>query len=281
MICRAYGKINLSLNITGVREDGYHTLESIFLPIDFYDLINIEKSENMEYSCNKYYIRFNESNTVVKAVELMKKEFNITDNFKIDLKKQIPTQAGLAGGSSDGACIIKAFDKMYNLNLSEEKIKELCTSIGSDVLFTYYTKPAYVSGVGEKIEFIDVKKDYYVLLVKPRFGVSTKECYNLMDLDTCPHPDIHKLKEALEKGEDYLPYLGNSMEDAAISLVEDIKKAKEDLLEAGAPFAIMSGSGSTVFTMSEDENFIRNLHSKLENKKYYIRYAKVIKNQGN
>ena len=102
-----------------------------------------------------------------------------------------------------------------------------------------------------------------------------------MDLDTCPHPDIHKLKEALEKGEDYLPYLGNSMEDAAISLVEDIKKAKEDLLEAGAPFAIMSGSGSTVFTMSEDENFIRNLHSKLENKKYYIRYAKVIKNQGN
>lgn len=281
MICRAYGKINLSLNITGVREDGYHTLESIFLPIDFFDQIKIEKSETMEYSSNKYYIRFNEANTIVKAIELMKKEFNITDNFKITLNKQIPTQAGLAGGSADGAAIIRAFIKMYNLHLSDEKISELCTAIGSDVLFTYYTKPALVSGVGEKIEFIDVKKDYYVLLLKPRFGVSTKECYNLMNLDTCLHPDIQKLKEALEKGEDYIPYLGNSMEDAAISLVGDIKKAKEDLLQAGAPFALMSGSGSTVFTMSEDENLILNLKKNLENKNYFVRYAKVLKNGRN
>lgn len=281
MIYRAYGKINLSLNITGVREDGYHTLESIFLPIDFFDQIEIEKSDKMEYSSNRYYIRFNEANTIVKAIELMKKEFNITDNFKINLKKQIPTQAGLAGGSADGAAIIKIFNKMYNLHLSDEKIKELCTSIGSDVLFTYYAKPALVSGVGEKIEFINVKKDYYVLLLKPRYGVSTKECYNLMNLDTCVHPNISKLKEALEKGEDYIPYLGNSMEDAAISLVNDIKKAKEELLQAGAPFALMSGSGSTVFTMSEDENLILNLKKNLENKNYFVRYAKVLKNERN
>ena len=277
MIYRAYGKINLSLNITGVREDGYHTLESIFLPIDFFDQIEIEKAKTMEYASNRYYIRFNESNTIVKAVELMKSEFNIEDNFKIYLKKHIPTQAGLAGGSADGACIIRALNKMYNLKLDKDKIKELCSCIGSDVLFTYYTKPALVSGVGEKIEFINVLKNYYVLLIKPRFGVSTKECYELMNLETCVHPDINKLKIALEKGEDYIPYLGNSMEDAAISLVGDIKKAKDDLLKAGAPFALMSGSGSTVFTMSDDINLILKLKETLENKNYFIRHAKVLK----
>lgn len=277
MIYRAYGKINLSLNITGVREDGYHTLESIFLPIDFFDQIEIEKSDSMEYSSNRYYIRFNESNTIVKAVELMKSEFDIKDNFKIYLNKHIPTQAGLAGGSADGACIIRAFNKMYDLKLDKEKIKELCSYIGSDVLFTYYAKPALVSGVGEKVRFINVLKDYYVLLLKPHFGVSTKECYELMDLETCTHPDIDKLKIALENGEDYIPYLGNSMEDAAISLVGDIKKAKDDLIKAGAPFALMSGSGSTVFTMSEDQNLILKLKETLENKDYFIRYAKVLK----
>ena len=277
MIYRAYGKINLSLNITGIREDGYHTLESIFLPIDFYDQIKMEKSENMEYSANKSYLRFNETNTIVKAVELMKSEYNIQDNFKIHLDKSIPTQAGLAGGSADGAAIIRIFNKMYHLHPSFIKVQELCSRIGSDVLFTYYAKPALVSGIGEKIEFIDVKKDYYVLLIKPRFGVSTKECYNLMNLETCFHPDIQKLKVALENGEDYIPYLGNSLEDAAISLVSDIQNAKKDLLEAGAPFALMSGSGSTVFTMSEDENLIIYLKEKLKNKKYFVRYAKVLK----
>lgn len=281
MLCRAYGKINLSLDITGVREDGYHTLESIFLPIDFYDLIDIEKSDEMTFSSNKYYIRYNESNTIRKAIELMKNEFNIKDNFKIDLKKYIPTQAGLAGGSADGSATIKALNHLYDLKLSKDKIQELCMKIGSDVLFTYYHKPALVNGIGEKIEFIDVKKDYYVLLIKPKYGVSTKECYSLMNLDTCAHPDIHKLKEVLENGEDFIPYLGNSMEDAAISLVPEIADAKKDLLDSGAPFALMSGSGSTVFTMSEDEELIKNIYKKLENKNYFLRYAKVLKNKRN
>lgn len=277
MIERAYGKINLSLNITGVREDGYHTLESIFLPLNFYDEITINKSDKMEYKSSQSFIRFNESNTIVKAVELMKKEFSIEDNFSIYLNKHLPMQAGLAGGSTDGAAVIRAINKMYNLNLSDEKIKELCLSIGADVLFTYYNKPAYVTGIGDEIKFIDVKEDYYVLIVKPKFGVSTKDCYNLMNCETCPHPDINGLEKALETGEDFMPYLGNSMEPAAIELLNSIADVKKAMLDAGAPFALMSGSGSSVFTMSKDLDTINQLYEALHNKGWFVRHTKILK----
>lgn len=276
MIERAYGKINLSLDINGVREDGYHTLNSIFLPIAFFDEIEINKADSMHYECDKRYLRFNETNTIVKAVNLMKDKFNINDNFNIKLKKHLPTQAGLAGGSSDGAAIIRAINKMYKLDLTDEVIKELCLSIGSDVLFTYYSKPAVVSGIGENIRFIEIKDDYYVLLVKPKYGVSTRECYNLMDINACIHPDINKLEEALVKGDDFIPYLGNSMEEAAIKLLPTIKNVKDSLIESGAPFALMSGSGSSVFTMSKDESLINEIYKKMKDKGYFVRYTKVV-----
>lgn len=277
MIERAYGKINLSLNITGVREDGYHTLESIFLPIDFFDEIDIKKSEEMKYESSKSFIHFNDANTIVKAIKLMKKEFNINDNFTIKLNKHLPMQAGLAGGSTDGAAIIRALNKMYNLNLSDEKIKELCLSIGADVLFTYYNKPAFVSGIGENIRFIDVKDDYYILIVKPKYGVSTKECYNLMNCDTCPHPDINKLENALINGIDFTEFLGNSMEPAAITLLPEIEEVKKTILSHGGDFALMSGSGSSVFTMSKDYQTIKNIYNELNNKGWFVRYTKLLK----
>lgn len=278
MIEKAYGKINLSLNITGVREDGYHSLESIFLPINFYDELVIEKSKEMKYESDKYLIKFNEKNTIVKAVNLMKNEFNIKDNFSIMLYKHLPIQAGLAGGSTDGAAVIRAINRMYNLNLSAEKIKELCLKIGADVLFTYYNKPAVVTGIGDEIRFIDVKDDYYVLIIKPKYGVSTKDCYDLMDCNTCPHPNINELEKALKNGDSIIPHIGNSMEPAAISLLNDIETAKMDLLEAGAPFALMSGSGSSVFTMSKNKDLILSIYKALNNKKYFIRYTNILKN---
>lgn len=277
MFEKCYGKINLSLNITGVREDGYHTLESIFLPLDFYDVLRIEENDETTFTCNKPYIKYNEANTVYKAIELMKENYDVPSNYKINLNKSLPTQAGLAGGSSNGAAVIRAFKRTYKLNIDKDKIKELCGKIGSDVLFTYYSRPAYVSGVGEEIKFVDVKDDYYVLLVKPFKGVSTSKCYEIMDLETCPHPDIEGLKNALENGENFVPFLGNSMEPAAISLVSEIEEAKNELMMAGAPFALMSGSGSTVFTMSKDEELINRLFSALKGKKYFVRTAKVLK----
>ena len=277
MYLKAYGKINLSLDITGVREDGYHTLRSVFLPIDYYDDVYIDKALEDSFNCNQPFLKFNESNTVYKALELMRKEFNIEDKFAITVNKMIPTQAGLAGGSGDAAAIIRFFNMEYKLNLSDEKIRELCMKIGADVLFTYYSTPALVEGIGEIITPIKMKKSYYCLIAKPRMGVSTKKCYELMDVNNCVHPDIDKIVKALEHGEDFIPYLGNSMEEAAISLVGDIQNIKDIMMENGATFALMSGSGSSVFTLSENEHLIKRIAYRIKSAGYMSRYTKILK----
>ena len=252
MKIKAYAKINLALDVLGVRDDGYHELRMIMVPLDFFDDMDISYSEEMEYSSNRPYIFFDENNTIVKAFNIMKEEFEIKENFKVVLNKMIPTQAGLAGGSTDGAAIIKFLNVKYNLQLSDEKIKELCLKIGADVYFNYYSKPALVEGLGDKLTFIDIKDNYHVLLVKPKRGVSTKECYKKLDMDTCVHPDVDLILDKLKNGENIKPYLKNSLEAPAIELCKGIAKAKRDLEYAGADFTMVTGSGSTVYTIDRD-----------------------------
>ena len=274
---RAYCKINLALDVVGKRNDGYHELRTIMVPLAFFDEIEVLKNEKMEYVSLKHPLYFDENNTIVKAVELMKKEFEIKDNFKIIISKHLPIKAGLAGGSADGAAIIRIINRMYNLNLDFKTIQELCLKIGSDVLFNYYNKPALVTGTGDKLQFIDIKKNYYVLIVKPRLGVSTKECYETLNLETCGHPDIYLILDKLKNGEDIKELLDNSLQEPAIRLCPDIKKALKDLKEAGSDFALVSGSGSSVFTIDEDENKLNEIKKSLLNKGYFLRSTKILK----
>lgn len=276
MRTKAYCKVNLSLDVLGKREDGYHELRMIMVPVNFYDDIIINKSLEMEYMADKPFIYFDDNNTMVKAVKLMKEEFDIEDNFSISIKKQIPIKAGLAGGSTDGAAIIRCINKMYNLNLNDEKIKELCLKIGADVLFNYYSKPALVEGLGDKLTFIDIKDKYYVLIVKPRKGVSTKECYSLVDGKECIHPDTDLILEYLKEGKEVKPLLKNSLEAPAIELCSDIANAKKALEEAGADFSMVSGSGSSVFTIDKDESKILDLREKLRNKGFFVRSSELL-----
>lgn len=279
MKIRAYGKINLALDVVGKREDGYHELRMIMVPLDFFDEMDIFYSDIMEYEANRPYIFFDENNTIVKAVNLMKSEFNIRDNYKIVLNKMIPTQAGLAGGSTDGAAIIRFFNTKYDLKLSDEKIRELCLKIGADVLFNYYSKPALVEGLGDKLTFIDIKDKYYVLLVKPKRGVSTKECYKKLDINDCEHPDVDLILNNLKEGLDIKPYLKNSLERPAIELCKGISRAKSDLLEVGADFAMVTGSGSTVYTLDKSKARIIDLRNKMLNRGYFVRSCAILDNK--
>lgn len=276
MRIKAYGKINLALDVIGKREDGYHELRMIMVPLDFFDEMEIYYNDTMEYEANRPYIFFDENNTIVKAVNLMKSEFDIKDNYKIILNKMIPTQAGLAGGSTDGAAIIRFFNTKYNLQLSDEKIKELCLKIGADVLFNYYSRPALVEGLGDELTFIDIKDKYYVLLVKPKRGVSTKECYKKFDINNCEHPDVDLILNNLKEGLDVKPYLKNSLEKPAIELCKGISKAKSDLLEAGADFAMVTGSGSTVYTIDKSRSKIASLRAKMLNRGYFVRSCSIL-----
>lgn len=274
---RAYAKINLSLNVKRRREDGYHELESIMCPIFLYDEIEINKADEMSYSCDKWYVKFRDNNTIVKAMNYMKENYQITDNFEVKLTKRIPIKAGLAGGSTDGACVIRMLNGMYDLRMSKEEITKACLSIGADVIFTYYSRPALVSGIGENLDFFRIKDNYHVLLVKPNDGVSTKEAYEGLNLNECDHPDVETIREKIVVGADVTGHLGNSLEYSSFKLcpaINDIKKEMEGILPEKV---LMSGSGSTVFAISKDKEEIENLYKIMKKHKLFVKKTTLLK----
>jgi len=276
MLDRAYAKINLSLDVSGVREDGYHELKSIMLPITFYDELRIDIADEDHYSCNRDYLRFDQNNSILKMLTLLKERYEICDHHKIQLNKYIPMQAGLGGGTSDAAAALRIFQKLYHLSMSDEEIREICVRVGADVFFNYHNIPAVVSGIGDQIEAISIRKPYYIFLVKPRSGVSTKEAYQLLDMKKCDHPDIDALKKALTDGDDIHGLLGNSLEQSALQLNKEIAAIKEKLIEKGARNVLMSGSGSTVFCIDENKEEIEKISRSFRMKGCFVRFAQVL-----
>lgn len=272
---RAYAKINLALDVFNIREDGYHDINSIMIPVNFYDELEINIAERDEYVCNKSFVRFNESNSIIKMIDVVKKRYNINDHYYINLNKVVPMQAGLGGGTSDAGGTLRILKKLYKLDLSKEDEREICVQVGADVLFNYYNKPAVVSGIGDYVEPFDMKKEYNVLIVKPRLGVSTKLAYEKLDMNICDHPNIEKLKQALINGDDINGLLGNSLEQSALLLNKDIETIKNILIENGASNVLMSGSGSSVFAISEDFNEIEKLAEIVKKRTYYVRITKT------
>ena len=273
---KAYAKINLSLDVFNIRENGYHDLNSIMLPIQFFDELEINKASTDSFDCNRSYIRFNEHNSIAKMITILKERFDINDHYAIRLNKMIPTQAGLGGGTSDAAATLRIFERLYDLRLSKEEIIDICVKVGADVPFNYFNVPAVVKGIGDEIEPISIKKKYYVLLVKPRSGVSTKAAYEILDMEKCDHPDIEKLKNALINGDDIKGLLGNLLEQSALILNDEIREAKRKLSSYGIGEVLMSGSGSTVFSIAEDKASILYLYEQMKKEKYYVRFSETL-----
>ena len=273
---RAYAKINLSLDVFNIREDGYHDINSIMVPIDFYDELEIRIADKDSYDCNKSFIRFNEYNSVYKMMSILKEKYSISDNHEVKLNKFVPIKAGLGGGTADAASVLRIFQKLYHLNMSKEEILDVCLKVGADVPFNYFNVPAVVSGIGDQIEEIKIAKQYYVLLVKPKTGVSTRQAYTELNMETCDHPDIERLRKALAEGEDIKGLLGNSLEEPALRLNDDIRKIKEQLSSFETGEVLMSGSGSTVFCIDEDRAKIRTMYEYLKGSAYYVRYTRTL-----
>lgn len=272
---RAYAKINLALDVFNVREDGYHDINSIMIPINYYDELEINIASNDSYNCDKSFIRFNEHNSIIKMINVLKDRYGIDDHYYINLHKHVPMQAGLGGGTADAASTLRLFKRLYKLDLSKEDERQICVAVGADVLFNYYNKPAVVSGIGDVVEPFFVKKQYYVLLIKPWSGVSTKEAYELLNMDICDHPDIDKLKSALINGDNITGLLGNSLEQPALLLNKDIAEIKDKLYSLGAKDVLMSGSGSCVFAISENYDEIVRLYDGIDNQHYFRRLTKT------
>lgn len=282
VVVRSYAKINICLDITGMREDGYHLLDMVMLPLELHDTLLIEETPRAVdnyITLDEFTIGDSQYNTVSKAIDYIQELKPLNTKFKIDLHKVIPMKAGLGGGSSNAAFTIKAINEYKKINLTDDEIQNIAVRIGADVPFFIKNKPARCKGIGEVVEPINVKNNYYVLLVKPELGCSTKEVYTLSDENKeWPHGNVDLVVEALEKGDDDLlaKSIFNVLEKPSISLVPEIQVIKNELKELGFKIAMMTGSGSAVFALSTDKKLIKNAAKKLDNK-YHVIVTRVLK----
>lgn len=274
---RAYAKINLCLNVVGRREDGYHDLEMIMAPVNLYDTLDFEIAREMKIRSNVQYLPIDKRNTIIKAIEILREEYGFQENFEITLQKHIPTQAGMAGGSADGAAAIRALNRMLHLGMDREKMLAIGKKVGADVPFCIVNQPAYVTGIGEQLDLFKINTPFYVLLVKPYKGVSTRVAFESLDFSCTEHPNCQKMKQALMNN-DYdqvIASLGNTLEQSAFKLVPQIAGIKQSLLDLGFDGALMSGSGSTVFALTRDPELLEKAAVVMKKKAAFIRKTEL------
>ena len=266
MDIRAYAKINLGLDITGKRENGYHELRMIMQQIDLYDVITIEAEPEVSgnddigtitLTCSDPSLPVDEGNIAYRAARLLFEEFRITDSIDINIEKNIPVAAGLAGGSADAAAVLVGINEYFGLGLSDEELMERGVRLGADIPFCIMGGLAYAGGIGDELVPLGAIEGLTVLLAAPDTAVSTKWAYDRYDElkeEEITHPDIDNLRAAIEM-EDFgcVPeFLGNVLEYATIPDNPDIARIKDVMMSNGAAGALMSGSGPSVYGLFVD-----------------------------
>lgn len=281
LLLKSYAKINICLNVVGKRPDGYHELDMIMLPLELHDSIlfsEIKNGKDHFVTIDDFSLGLFKYNIATYAIEKIHRLHPFENKFRITIHKVIPMQAGLGGGSSNAGCVLNAVNQYLKLGLSNEELVSVATGLGADVPFFIYNRPARATGIGEKLEFVNVKNDYYVLLVKPEQGCSTQGIYEISDKMELPTGDVDLVKKALEEGDDDLlaKSIFNALEAPAISVVPEIQLIKDKLIAAGLKIVLMSGSGSCVFALSTDKKLIKQVAKSLEDQ-YLVEITKVIK----
>ena len=248
MIVFPNAKINLGLNILRKRADDYHDLQSIFLPVGIKDALEVIIDNKIsDYSFSNSGLKIDaptDKNLVVKAYELLKKDFNLPA-VKIHLHKTIPFGAGLGGGSADASFMFKLLNSMFELNLSAEKLKNYARQIGADCAFFIDNKPSFATGIGDILQEISIDlQNYQLIIVKPKINLNTQKIYNYIT----PNENVIDLRKNIKKPiSEWKNLFFNDFEDVIFSRHPEIKQIKQKLYEKGAVYSAMSGSGSAVF----------------------------------
>ena len=255
---KSRAKINLSIDVLGKRQDGYHLVEMIMQTIDLYDLIEINEKDNDQITIKSTSdeIPLDCNNLVYKAANLIKKTFNINKGVEIHIKKNIPVAAGMAGGSSNAAAVLVGLNKLWNLNLSNQQLEKIGLKLGADVPFCINGGAVLASGIGEELTPIKgLTKDVCILVCKPDLFVSTKEVYECIDSkDIDKRPNNKFLIECL-KNEDtrqLAENMFNVLEGVTMDKHPIIQQIKDIMTNNRALGAMMSGSGPTVFGLYEN-----------------------------
>ena len=280
---KAYGKVNLLLDIIGRRDDGYHMLNTVMQTVSVYDTLELSLDESapegIELICDKEGFPLDSSNLIWKAAELFKEFSHIKFGGKLIVKveKDLPSQAGMGGGSADCAAMLRAMNTFFGTLIDEDDLCDLGTKLGADVPFSIKGGTRLCQGVGEKMNLLP-SLDCAFVIIKPDVSVSTPEAYRLYDLlKDPPRSNLDYFLKSLASGNVFSTsiYLFNVFE-AAIDLPE-IDEAKQALKEAGALNSLMTGSGSAVFGVFETESYAREAAKKLAGKYGYCEVCTPMK----
>ena len=268
MINEGNCKINLALNVEGILPNGYHRVKMIMQEITLCDETSLNFGRSgVSLSCSNSQIPTDSRNIAYRAAELFYAESGIEDGVHIHIEKRIPAEAGLGGGSVDGAAVLKGMNEHYGNILSNEKLIELGAKLGADVPFFIIGKTALCEGIGEIMTPIDSKIKTDVLIVKPDAGISTPWAYKRLDEAGFTPVDVDKVIAALESGDiDALcANMGNVFECVADEVAPEVTDIKRKLVEYGAKGAMMSGSGTAVFGIFTDAHALNTAYDYFKN----------------
>lgn len=265
----AMAKINLGLDVTGKRPDGYHELRMVMQMINLYDKIEIIKLETPEIivETNLSFLPVNENNIVYKAAQLLMNKFQLTQGVRIVLEKHIPVAAGMAGGSSDAATVLYGMNKLFSLGMTKKQMMEEGVKLGADVPYCVLRTTALSEGIGEILTTLPPMPKCHIVIAKPGISVSTKAVFGKLRVNEIEkHPDIDGIVEAIKAGSltDIASRLGNTLEEVTIKDYPVIAQIKEEMIAQGALGALMSGSGPTVFGIFDDEKKAKNAYTVLK-----------------
>lgn len=252
LIKKAYGKINLGLDVLRRRPDGYHEVKMIMQMVDIYDTLTFEKREDNQIvlSANREDIPCDESNLIYKAAKLLFDYKQVSYGVNIHLEKRIPVAAGMAGGSTDAAAAFTGVNELFELGVSQKELMELAVKVGADVPYCILGGCALSEGIGEVLTPLPNPPYCEMVIAKPDINVSTKYVYENLNLpELKKHPDIDGIKAAIEAGnlEGVIERLENVLESVTVKKYGIIQDIKDEMISLGASNAIMSGSGPTVF----------------------------------
>ena len=245
MVVFPNAKINLGLNVIGKRADGYHDIETLLYPVSWYDILEILEAKADQYTFTGIPTTTKkEDNLCYKAIDLLRQNYEIPP-INLHLHKTIPHGAGLGGGSSDAAHVLLVANQLFNLKIEEKELASLAVKLGSDCPFFLNNKPMMATGIGDVLEPVaNVLKGYFIKIIKPDFGINTAEAYKGIH----PKAPDSKLKEIVKLPlEQWRSKLKNDFEATVFKIKPELQEIKNQFYKQGAIYAVMSGSGSSVF----------------------------------
>ena len=278
MKVKACAKINLCLDVLSRRPNGYHDVEMVMTNIDIADVLEIRELEEKKISliCNNKDLAMDETNLIYKAIVLLQKEAGKDFGIELSLEKNIPMEAGMAGGSADAAATLKAVNELFKLNISKDRLMELGASLGADIPFCIMGGTALAEGIGEKLTKLKPVPKLKLLIAKPKAGLSTKSVYENLDIDNMnktgfKHKDVREMVSIIESDEaddiktlQIAKALNNILEVPSLRLLPLIAEIKQIMNDNNCLGSLMSGSGTAIFGIFDNDSDILGAKAVLE-----------------